>query len=103
MSINGTLATSFFGTTERCCIEAWDLICKIIKDACIAPQLQGLPIQLAKIVCTLIMAVAVSIAATIGMVEVNEKLAVSTGFFSQALESTDSVCHYGMFSTGGIL
>ena len=103
MSINGTLVTSFFGTTERCCIEAWDLICKIIKDACIAPQLQGLPIQLAKIVCTLIMTVAASIAATIGMVEVNEKLAVSTRFFSQALESTDSVCHYGMFSTGGIL
>ena len=103
MSINGTLVTSFFGTTERCCIKAWDLICKIIKDACIAPQLQGLPIQLARIVCTLIMTVAVSIAATIGMVEVNEKLAVSTRFFSQALESTDSVCHYGMFSTGGIL
>tara|TARA_Y100000758_G_scaffold140148_1_gene99294 strand:- start:203 stop:352 length:150 start_codon:yes stop_codon:yes gene_type:complete len=49
------------------------------------------------------MTVAASIAATIGMVEVNEKLAVSTRFFSQALESTDSVCHYGMFSTGGIL
>ena len=103
MSINGTLVTSFFGTTERCCIEAWDLIYKIIKDACIAPQLQGLPIQLAKIVCTLIMTVAGSLAATIGMVEVNKKLTVSSCFSSQALESTDSVCHYGMFSTGGIL
>ena len=49
------------------------------------------------------MTVTVSIAATIGMVEVNEKLVVSTRFFSKALESTDSVCHYGMFSTGGII
>ena len=103
MSTNGTLVTSFFGTTERCCIEAWDLICKIIKDACIAPQLQGLPIQSPKIVCTLIMTVAVSIAAPIGIVEVNERLAVSTCFFSQALESTDSVCHYRVFLTGGTL
>ena len=103
MSINGTLVTSYFGTTERRCIAAWDLICKIIRDACIAPQLQGLPLQLAKIVCTLIMTVAASIAATIGMVEVNEKLTVGTRISSQALESTNSVCHYGMFSTGGIL